>query len=218
MQASFWIEKWKKSEIGFHKSDIDTNLMQFWSCLGLKPGQQVFVPLCGKSLDMVWLAGQGHKVIGVELSPLACEAFFADNNLTPQRFREGAFEVWSADEIRILQGDFFDLGWEHLADCAGVYDRASLVALPPEMRERYVPHLTAILPLAAEMLLLTMEFDQAQRPGPPFAIIEAEVRTLYEPAYEVKLLHTQDSFSPHSHLARQGLTSLEEKVYQIVRP
>ena len=109
MQASFWIEKWKKSEIGFHKSDIDTNLMQFWSCLGLKPGQQVFVPLCGKSLDMLWLAGQGHKVIGVELSALACEAFFAENNLTPQRFREGAFEVWSADEIRILQGDFFDL-------------------------------------------------------------------------------------------------------------
>jgi thiopurine S-methyltransferase len=149
---------------------------------------------------------------------LACEAFFAENNLSPRRFREGAFEVWSADEIGILQGDFFDLGWEHLADCAGVYDRASLVALPPEMRERYVLHLTAILPLAAEMLLVTMEFDQAQRPGPPFAISEAEVRTLYEPAYEVKLLHTQDSFSPHSHLARQGLTSLEEKVYRIVRP
>ena len=86
------------------------------------------------------------------------------------------------------------------------------------MRERYVLHLTAILPLAAEMLLLTMEFDQAQRAGPPFTISEAEVRTLYEPAYEVKHLHTQDSFSPHSHLARQRLTSLEEKVYRIVRP
>jgi len=130
MQASFWTEKWKKSEIGFHQSDFETNLMQFWSRLGLKPGQQVFVPLCGKSLDMLWLAGQGHQVIGVELSPLACEAFFADNNLTPRRFREGAFEVWSADEIRILQGDFFDLRRENLAGCAGVYDRASLVALP----------------------------------------------------------------------------------------
>ena len=218
MQASFWIEKWKKSEIGFHKSDIDTNLMQFWSCLGLRLGQQVFVPLCGKSLDMLWLAGQGHKVIGVELSPLACEAFFAENKLTPRLFREGTFEVWSADEIRILQGDFFDLGRENLADCAGVYDRASLVALPPEMRERYFRHLAAILPLAAKMLLLTMEFDQTQRPGPPFAVSEAEVRKLYELLYKMKLLHTQDSFSPHSHLARQGLTSLEEKVYQIVRP
>ena len=217
MQASFWIERWKKSEIGFHKSDVDINLKQFWSRLALRSGQKVFVPLCGKSLDMLWLAGQGHKVIGVELSPLACEAFFAENNLTPRRCREGAFEVWSADEIRILQGDFFDLGTEQLADCAGVYDRASLVALPPEMRERYVRHLTVILPAAAEMLLLTMEFDQAQRPGPPFAVSEAEVRSLYEPVYEVKLLHTQDSFSPHSHLARQGLTWLEEKVYRIVR-
>ena len=217
MQASFWIEKWKKSEIGFHQSDFETNLMQFWSRLGLKPGQQVFVPLCGKSLDMLWLAGQGHQVIGVELSPLACEAFFAENKLTPTLFREGAFEVWSADEIRILQGDFFDLGREHLADCAGVYDRASLVALPPEMRERYVRHLTAILPTAAEILLLTMEFDQAQRPGPPFAVSEVEVRKLYEPACEVLLLHAQDSFSPQSLLARQGLTTLQEKVYRIVR-
>ncbi len=217
MQASFWIEKWKKSEIGFHQSDIETNLMQFWGRLGLKPGQQVFVPLCGKSLDMLWLAGQGHKVIGVELSPLACEAFFAENNLTPKRLREGAFEVWSADEIRILQGDFFELRREQLPDCAGVYDRASLVALPPEMRECYVRHLTAILPAAAEILLLTMEFDQAQRPGPPFAVSEVEVRKLYEPAYEVQLLHAQDSFSPQSLLARQGLTTLEEKVYRIVR-
>lgn len=217
MQASFWIEKWKKSEIGFHQPDIETNLMQFWDRLGLKPGQQVFVPLCGKSLDMLWLAGQGHKVIGVELSPLACEAFFAGNKLTPQRSREGAFEVWSADEIRILQGDFFELRREQLPDCAGVYDRASLIALPPEMRERYVRHLTAILPAAAEILLLTMEFDQAQRPGPPFAVSEAEVRTLYEAAHDVQLLHTKDSFSPHSHLARQGITWLEEKVYRIAR-
>jgi thiopurine S-methyltransferase len=217
MQASFWIELWKKSEIGFHKADIDINLQQFWSRLALKAGQQVFVPLCGKSLDMLWLAGQGHKVIGVELSPLACEAFFDENTLTPSRYRDGAFEVWSADEIRILQGDFFDLRSEQLADCAGVYDRASLIALPPAMRDHYVQHLSAILPAAAEILLLTMEFDQAQRAGPPFAVAEAEVRRLYEPAFEVKRLHAQDIFSPQSPLARQGLTWLEEKVYRIAR-
>jgi thiopurine S-methyltransferase len=217
MQASFWIELWMKSETGFHQSDIDINLQQFWSCVALEPGQTAFVPLCGKSLDMLWLAGQGHRVIGVELSALACEAFFAENKLMPTRSCEGAFEVWSADEIRILRGDFFDLRREQLADCGGVYDRASLIALPPEMRERYVRHLTSILPAAAEMLLLTMEFDQAQRPGPPFAVTEAEVRSLYEPVFNVKRLHAQDIFSPQSHLARQGLTWLEEKVYRIAR-
>jgi thiopurine S-methyltransferase len=217
MQEAFWIELWKKPEIGFHKADIDINLKRFWSHLALKPGQQAFVPLCGKSLDMLWLAAQGYRVIGVELSPLACEAFFAENTLTPQRFREGPFEVWSADEIRILQGDFFDLRREQLADCAGVYDRASLIALPPDMRGRYVQHLTSILPAAAEMLLLTMEFDQAQRPGPPFAVSEAEVRDLYEPAFEVMRLHSQDGLSPHVSMARQGLTWLEEKVYRIAR-
>jgi thiopurine S-methyltransferase len=217
MQTSFWIELWNRSETGFHQSDIDINLQQFWDRLALKPGQQVFVPLCGKSLDMLWLAGQGHRVIGVELSPLACATFFAENKLTPKRVLEGAFEVWQADEIHILQGDFFDLRSEHLANCAGVYDRASLIALPPEMRERYVRHLTVILPAAAQMLLLTMEFDQFQRPGPPFAVAEAEVRRLYEPVFEVTRLHTEDRFSPQSHLARQGLTWLKESVYRIAR-
>jgi thiopurine S-methyltransferase len=217
MQASFWIERWKRSETGFHQLDADASLKQFWSGLSLRAGQKVFVPLCGKSLDMLWLAGQGHRVLGVELSPLACEAFFAENKLTPERSREGAFDVWSAGEIRILQGDFFELRCEQLADCAGVYDRASLIALPPEMRKLYVQHLTAILPASAEILLLTMEFDQAQRQGPPFAVTEPEVRRLYEPGFEVRHLHAQDIFSPHSPLARKGLTWLEEKVYRIAR-
>ena len=96
MEPSFWHERWHRSEIGFHEGDTNANLMQFWSTLALQPGERVLVPLCGKSLDMLWLAGEGHRVTGVELSALACEAFFAENELTPKRSREGAFEVWDA--------------------------------------------------------------------------------------------------------------------------
>lgn len=134
MEPSFWHERWERSEIGFHQQDINVHLQQFWTQLDLRPGQRVFAPLCGKSRDLLWLAGEGHPVTGVEISQLAVEAFFTENGLKPRRWREGAFEIWEVDEIRILLGDFFDLEPQHLADAAGIYDRASLIALPPPMR------------------------------------------------------------------------------------
>lgn len=215
MEPGFWHQRWARAEIGFHKHEINMHLQQFWDRLGLCPGQRAFVPLCGKSLDLLWLADEGHPVTGVELSSIAVEAFFTENDLQPKRWSEGPFEVWEVDEIRILLGDFFALESSHVADCAGVYDRASLIALPPAMRERYARHLDAILPPGMQVLLVTMEYDQTMRPGPPFAVSEAEVRALYEPAHEVELLYVRDALSDESRWRNFGLTWLQEKVYRL---
>ena len=215
MQPSFWHERWERAEIGFHKQEINTHLQQFWKGLELRAGQRVFVPLCGKSLDLLWLAGEGHPVTGVELSPVAVEAFFAENGLTPRRTQDGAFEVWEVDEIRILLGDFFALEPRQVADCAGVYDRASLIALPPAMRERYARHLDALLPPGVRVLLVTMEYDQTVLPGPPFAVSDAEVRARYGAAYDIEWLYTRDALSDESRWRDRGLTWLLEKVYRL---
>lgn len=215
MEANFWHERWERAEIGFHQQHINTHLQQFWSHLELHPGQRVFVPLCGKSLDLLWLASQGHPVTGVELSPVAVAAFFAENGLQPRRWREGTFEVWEVDEIRILLGDFFDLEPQHLADVAGVYDRASLIALPPPMRQRYAQHLTSILPPRVRVLLVTMEYDQRVLAGPPFAVDEAETRALYQATYTVELLYTRDALAEESRWRERGLTWLFERVYRL---
>lgn len=217
MQPGFWHERWERAEIGFHKQEINVHLQQFWHRLEPRAGQRVFVPLCGKSLDLLWLAGEGHPVTGVELSPVAVEAFFQENDLRPRRWREGAFEIWEVDEIRVLLGDFFALEPRHVADCAGVYDRASLIALPPAMRERYVRHLDAILPPGMRVLLVTMEYDQSVMAGPPFAVGEAEVRALYEATHEVELLYTRDALAEESRWRDRGLTWLQEKVYRLAR-
>ncbi len=215
MEPSFWHERWERSEIGFHQQDINVHLQQFWTRLGLHPGQRLFAPLCGKSRDLLWLAGEGHPVTGVEISLLAVEAFFAENGLKPRRWREGAFEIWEADEICILLGDFFDLEPRHLADCAGVYDRASLIALPPPMRERYARHLDAILPVGTRVLLVTLEYDQSVLAGPPFAVGEAEVRALYQATHDVELLDTRDALAEESRWRERGLTWLLERVYRL---
>ena len=215
MELSFWHERWERAEIGFHQQDINVHLQQFWKALNLQPGQRVFVPLCGKSLDLLWLAGEGHPVTGVEISPIAVEAFFQENGLQPRRWREGAFEVWEQDEIRILLGDFFALEPRHLADCAGVYDRASLIALPPALRERYVGHLDALLPPGLRTLLVTLEYDQTVLPGPPFAVDEVEVRRLYAATHEIEVLTVRDALAEESRWRDRGLTWLFERVYRL---
>ncbi len=216
MELSFWHDRWERAEIGFHKNEINTHLQQFWNALNLPSGQRVFVPLCGKSLDLLWLAGQGYPVTGVEISRIAVEAFFAENRLQPRRTQQHPFEVWEQDEIRILLGDFFTLEPQHLADCAAVYDRASLIALPLALRERYVQQLDTLLPPGLRTLLVTMEYDQTVLPGPPFAVDEAEVRRLYAATHEIEALYVRDALAEESRWRARGLTWLFERVYRLI--
>lgn len=216
MELSFWHDRWERAEIGFHKSEINAHLQQFWSALNLPPGQRVFVPLCGKSLDLLWLAGEGYPVTGVEISQIAVEAFFAENHLQPRRTQQGAFEVWEQDQLRILLGDFFALEPHHLADCAAVYDRASLIALPLALRERYVQYLNTLLPPGIRTLLVTLEYDQTVLPGPPFAVDETEVHRLYTATHEIDVLYLRDALADESRWRARGLTWLFERVYRLI--
>ncbi len=215
MKAEFWLERWQRKEIGFHQDEINAHLQEYWGGLRLSAGGEVFVPLCGKSSDMLWLRAQGHRVLGVELSPLAVEDFFLENELKPQVRSAGAFDRWSCDGVSILCGDFFDLEAADVKAVAGVYDRASLVALPQEMRERYAQHLHRILPAGSPMLLVSMDYAQQEMGGPPFAVSEAEVRGLYEAHYAIERLYTLDVLAENPRFRERGLTRLDEVVYRL---
>lgn len=215
MESNFWHERWSKGEIGFHKTEVNPLLVGFWERLALAPGTEVFVPLCGKSLDMLWLAERGHPVLGIELSELACAAFFSENGLTATRSASGRFQKWTSGPITILQGDVFDLQPADLATIGAVYDRAALIALPPELRAPYVAHVARVLPRPLPTLLITIEYDPSKRPGPPFSVTEQEVAALYQPTHNIEKLHTHDAFDPASPWAQMGLTWLDEKVYRL---
>jgi len=122
----------ERQEIGFHQDEVNPYLREYWQELHAARDGTVFVPLCGKSRDMLWLREQGHPVLGVELSAIAVQAFFGENGLIPDHAARGKFYSGEADNIRILCGDFFDLCKDDMANVSAVYDRASLVALPPE--------------------------------------------------------------------------------------
>ncbi|CAA6818100.1 MAG: Thiopurine S-methyltransferase (EC [uncultured Thiotrichaceae bacterium] len=213
MEADFWHERWDKNQIGFHQDTVNSHLQDFWGGLELDGRGKIFVPLCGKSADMLWLRAQGHEVLGIELSALAIKDFFAENDLEPQVSQSGKFERWECDGIVIYQGDFFDLTPDDLAECAGVFDRASLIALPPEMRSAYTKHLKQIVPKQCDVLLVTMEYDQSLAGGPPFSVMESEVREYYEGDYSVTLLRSVDALNEMSRFKKMGMPRLDEKTF-----
>jgi thiopurine S-methyltransferase len=217
MDPELWHERWQRNQIGFHQKEINAHLQAFWGQLTLPAEAPVFVPLCGKSRDMLWLRAHGHPVLGVELSGLAVRDFFAENDLVPWVVNRGDFDAWECNGIILLCGDFFDLRPEDLTGCLGVYDRASLVALPPAMRERYARHLQALLPPAAEILLVTREYPDGEMQGPPFSVREPEVRSLYGGTFQVQRLYELDCLLEAPDRQARGLTSLVEKVYRLRR-
>lgn len=213
MQADFWHKRWERNQIGFHQQQANPFLVQFWPALALDAGARVLVPLCGKSLDLVWLAGQGLRVLGVELSQRAVEDFFAEQQIEPERFEHGAFSCYRSEGIELWCGDFFQLSAEDVADCVGLYDRAALIALPPEMRQRYAAHLNTILPTGCGAVLITMDYDQSQLDGPPFAVSDDEVRTLFLPRWQIQAQAEQDILGESWKFVQAGVSRLLERVY-----
>lgn len=180
MEHEFWHERWGDGRIGFHEGRPNTFLTRHLAALG--EARSVLVPLCGKTHDLALLAERGHTVLGVELSPLAAEAFFSEHELPVERDTQGPFERFRAGPITILAGDFFALTPALLAAAGGanaLYDRAALVALPEAMRRDYVAHLRALLGPGAPALVITFTYAQDLMEGPPFSVTPAELRELY---------------------------------------
>ncbi|OYV46586.1 MAG: thiopurine S-methyltransferase, partial [Burkholderiales bacterium 21-58-4] len=140
MEADFWLQRWREGQTRFHQGRVMPLLQKYWPGLSLPANSRVLVPLAGKSLDIIWLAEQGHHVLAVELSALAIEQFFTENNLHPSSRDTPLGRHFVAGRIEVICGDIFALDAATLADCAGFYDRAALIALPPAMRQRYVRH------------------------------------------------------------------------------
>ena len=217
MQADFWLERWRQGQIGWHQPEFHPALLKYWPALGVEPSQRVFVPLCGRSLDMIWLARRGHPVLGVELSPIAAAEFFGHESLSASQSQAGRFIRHAAGRYEILQGDFFDLSPANAGVIGAWYDRAALIALPPDLRARYAEGMAALLAPGTRGLLITAEYPQERMSGPPFAVMEGEVRALFDPGFEVELLERQDVIGGNPRFIERGLESLHEAVYRLTR-
>ena len=216
MKKEFWLEKWQNQQIGFHKPFVHPLLQKYVKNLQLQQGDTIFVPLCGKTLDLLWLQQQGLNVIGCELSQLAVQQFFAENNLAFDKTEQGNFMVYKSDNISIYQGDFFKLDSIIMQNCKAIYDRAALIALPDDMVGNYVKKLRNIMPDNCMELLITLEFIKTVGPlGPPFSTSNGKVEQLFKHANSLKLLYEEDIIQRETRFAEMGCQYLWERVYLI---
>ena len=217
MKAEFWHEKWEAQQVGFHLKSINPLLKTHWSKLNLPSNTRVFVPLCGKSLDMCFLAQLGHQVIGCELSDIAVQQFFKENRLNYKVSGENGHHCYSANLITIYQGDFFSIPTNQPKAYQGFYDRASLIAWPDEMRESYAKKLASLLTSGARGLLISLDYPQELKDGPPFAVSDDWINRHLSKDFEIELLSSKDVLEDNAKFVDKGVPWLTESVYKLVR-
>jgi thiopurine S-methyltransferase len=214
MEENYWLNKWRMNDITFHENEVNADLIAFFETLQLNPGDSIFVPLCGKSKDMLWLAEKGLKVIGVELSPIACHEFFAELNITPNITTHTHYTKYQHENIELLCGDLFNLTSADFPIIHAVYDCKALIALPANLRKKYIDHIIKCVSHHIKILLLTRESVCQVKP-PPYPVSKAEVDLLYGDHFTVRTLkHTIITDIPE-RLIKKGYTEMTESVYLI---
>lgn len=218
MDPSFWHERWEAGRTGFHHDEPNPYLTAHLPALGLAPGARVLVPLCGKSVDLGWLSDRGLDPVGVELSPIAVEALFAERGVRADRVSHGDDLTWlHGGGIGVWCGDFFALDAGRAGRFDGLWDRAALIALPEDMRPDYVRRCAALMKPGARGLVVTLWYDPAEMDGPPFPVPPDEVETLYAPDFEVEAVAAPRVGAVPDHLRERGLTHLEEGAWRLAR-
>ncbi|MCX2757843.1 thiopurine S-methyltransferase [Vibrio sp. Sgm 22] len=208
----FWHNKWAANQIGFHLEDVNPLLIEFWKKTDPSYEKSVFVPLCGKSEDLIWLASKHEEVQGVELSQIAVRAFFSEHFYTPTVTQiSGQHELYQFDELSVYTGDYFTAPIQPVDI---IYDRASLVALPQEMRVQYVERLKQLLKPGGKILLVTLDYNQNEMAGPPFSVPKLEIDQLFA-GYKITLLNQDIADDEHPKIAKKGLSRFCEEVYLI---
>ena len=218
MEHSFWLKRWQDAETGFHRAEAHPMLKAHWSELSLAKESLVFVPLCGKSSDMIWLAEQGHQVVGADLSSIAIDSFFDGLSLTPRVQTSSGLVLKSAGPFSLWQGDVLELTRRDVGAITAVYDRAALVALPPEMRAHYVNLLTHLMPVGSQLFLVSLHYDPNEMDGPPFSISDETIEQLFAENFEIMCRDRKsDALDESQNLKKRGLTSLTESLYILTR-
>jgi len=212
---NYWLQRWQDNNIKFNQNEVNSLLVKHFNYLQLPSGSKVLVPLCGKSIDMLWLARQGHQVLGIELSEIACESFFTEQGLDYQKTKLTHFTYYESDNIKLLSGDFFNLKPEHVGDINFIYDRAALIALPLDIRQKYVETLFSLCNKHTTMLLISFDYNQSEMSGPPFSIPEKDVTQLYGNYFDINLLQRKHKASLNPHLVAKGLKKADDLVLHL---
>lgn len=217
MDHDFWQQRWEQGQIGFHQQRPTPLLEQYWPEIHAPAGCRVLVPLCGKSLDLLWLAERGHRVLGVELSPIAVQQFFTEHRMTPDIRVSASGTHYASGPIEIVVGDAFALDDSLLSSCRAVYDRAALIALPANLRRKYVHRVYARMAPGTRALVVDLEYPEGEKQGPPFSVDASGMRSLFGERWNVELLERRDILDSQPGFQAEGVTALHTSAWRLLK-
>jgi thiopurine S-methyltransferase len=206
----FWHNRWMSQQTGWHRAEFNDLLVKHWSTIGATAQGEVLVPLCGKSLDMVWLAEQGHTVVGLDMVKQAIETFFEEQGLEVESTEHDHHTRHVHPPFTLLHGNVLEIKPKTVQADAW-YDRAAMIALPVESREAYVAQLRQQTKPGAVGLLITFAYPQEQMQGPPFSLQDEHVFELFSEGFDVECLETRELEDEKE----RGLSSLSTSVFKI---
>lgn len=215
MDASFWHRCWENNTIGFHQDTVHPFLTDVLADKLVSSDDRVFVPLCGKSLDMFWLA-ERLEVVGSEISEIACRDFFADKRIDCTPVKKGEHTCYQVDNISLWQGDFFTLEPNVFGPFDWIYDRAAIIALPLALREKYVKQLSLYIADHTKLLLISLEFPESELSGPPFPVFESDIKQLFK-GFKVNIVAERKLSNKQFAQRTFDVSYLTERVYIIQR-
>jgi thiopurine S-methyltransferase len=207
----FWKQKWVEGSTHFHNDAFNSNLVKHYPKFE-KENHHVFIPLCGKTNDIFYFTEKGHKVLGVELSELAVGQFFEENKLEHKKEKSEHYKLYKTNDITMALGNLFDLTKEDLKDINFIYDRASLVALPVELRKSYYELLREKIGIGTEMLLISFEHGYDTVIGPPHSVPTKEIYENLKTHYEITSLEVKDLDIKSPKLLAQNATKATEPI------
>lgn len=217
MEPNFWEEAWKNGQIGFHQSAYNKHLVKYYDQFNLHKNDEILVPLCGKTLDMNFLLEKQLCVTGVELVEEAILEYLRENKISTVETKNfGIYKIYSKDMLSLYQGDFH-LFHETGKKFKAIFDRASMIALPPAMREIHAKVLNELTEINGKIMLITLEYDQAKVDGPPHSIQETEVQSLFKRNFEIHVLKTETTSDIGPKFKNNGINHVTQKVYMLTK-
>ncbi|XP_019729224.1 probable thiopurine S-methyltransferase [Hippocampus comes] len=214
-----WEQRWEENRIGFHNPRVHKMLeSHIDKVLAGRTGVRFFFPLCGKAVDMKWLADMGHSVVGVEIAEKAIQQFFMENNLTyseePVPAMPGVKVFRNSEKnISVYNCDLYNVSSSVVGQFGAIWDRGSLVAINPRDREKYASLIMSLMAQDCKYLLSTLMYNPELYKGPPFVVPGEQIPGLFGKQCNVELLLSQNVIEDR-HLA-WGIDYLIEQLYLI---
>lgn len=209
---NFWQQHWSDGQTAFHLDDIHPDLQVFLPVLSLELGDTVFVPLCGRTLDIGYLLNVGYNVIAIEMVEYAVQQLFNQLSIVPEVSGWKQGKCYRADHLTVYVGNYFDLSSDECAEVSAIYDRAALAAMPYKLQQRYCQHLGDIT-VYAKQLVIASAFDQTKMQGPPFTITPQHIQQYYGQHYTIELLNEIETIKEEMDFQKQQLDSFIRRTY-----